>query len=64
MYRLTVSKTVPNPNFEQQMKTYVDRSGYGMVPQSPDREVVDRVLEVELTDAEFAAIKKAVLGVL
>lgn len=58
-YKLTITKIVENPNYEEEKK---DSRGYGYQngnPISKFRE--ETALTVELTDKEFTAIKKAVI---
>lgn len=68
-YRLTIEQFGANPNYETEMESYREssrrRNDYmghdsSMYPP-PSREAVVKVLSVEVTDAEFAAIKKAAL---
>jgi hypothetical protein len=64
-YRLTITRLEANPNFETEMTKWerARDSRFGVIADGgypvPTMEV--RKLEVEITDEEFAAVKKAVL---
>jgi len=66
-YRLTIEQFVPNPNYSEELKKYNDDRRYGTgggynTSGPPVPENVVKVLGVEVTDVEFAAIKKAALA--
>ena len=71
-YKLTITRTHPNENFEAEMRAVVEeqrregffRTGYTPQTKIPQPEITEKSLEVDLTEAEFAAIKKAVLEIL
>lgn len=64
-YRLTIEQFAPNANYSEELKKWnEDRRRYGGFPNgfgdgAPQPETVVKVLTVEVTDIEFAAIKKA-----
>lgn len=66
MYRLQVTKFVKNEGFEKEMEEYRDRTKYGygsgMDIEHPVDTREERRLEVELSDEEYEAVKKAVLS--
>lgn len=64
MYKLLITKTVENKNYEEQMIEYKEKSKYTnfMSERIPEREIIERTLEIELTDEEYKAIKKAALN--
>ena len=68
MYKLTVTKLVPNENYEEEVKNYNERfRGYNPskleISDYPSRTRPEKSLEVELTDEEFTKVKRAVLEV-
>ena len=65
MIILKITKTEPNPKFDQEYEEYrKNRNGYqfdngnGAVPR---KEFPVGILEVEITDQQFEAIRKAVI---
>ena len=66
MYRLTIIKFESNEKYEEELEEWKNRRGtaYGTFNETPSREKETRSLSVDLTDEEFAAIKKAVLEVM
>lgn len=68
MYTVVITKSRDNPNFDAQLKDYKERSEsrYGNPVQVPypDARIEEKALSVTLTDEEFAAVKKACLGVM
>lgn len=70
MYRLTVQKFVENKEISAELMEHqkaLDRfmNGYGdRHPVPPEIYLRGRTLTIDLTDEEFAAVKKAVLGVM
>ncbi len=65
-YKLTITRTKPNDQFEAQLKEYRDKMDrpYQQQLAYPERDIVEKTLETTLTEAEFAAIKKAALEVM
>jgi hypothetical protein len=65
LIKLTVAKEVENPDYDAQVRALDHRRLYSgdfnMV--SVDKFVLKTVLETELTEEEYKAIKKAVLEV-
>jgi hypothetical protein len=62
-YRLTVEQFEPNPDFAKELAEYNARERYmGNDKSYPTAERQVRVLTCELTDEEFAAVKKAALA--
>lgn len=60
-YKVTITKTRPNENFAAELKEYSNRSSWQNGAPMPVADIVEKSLEVTLTDEEFAAIKKAAL---
>ncbi len=66
MYKLSVKTLEENPNFEEEMSEYKNksRSNYfnpnGAISM-PEKYREVKALEVELTDSQFDAIRKAVI---
>lgn len=64
MYTITVVKKVPNPNFEEEIKTYEQHSRYRNMnndPEYPQKEISSNALMVQLTEDEYQVVKKAVI---
>jgi hypothetical protein len=66
MYKLYITKSVENENYEEQKKEYLERNRYNTrynddVPFSKTIQV--KSLEVELTDEEFKKLKSGVLSI-
>jgi len=62
MIKLNITKTVPNPKYDEEYKEYKERSKYNYeVRELPMREFDVGVLSVEITDEQFEAIRKAVI---
>lgn len=57
-YKLTITKIVENPNYEEDKK---ESRAYGFTNTTPQKFREEIALTVELTDSEFATIKKAVI---
>lgn len=60
MYRLTITKYVENPSYEAELEER-KRSYHSM--SYPEKNIEVKSLVVELTDEEFAKMKKEVLTV-
>lgn len=60
MYKLTITKYVENPNYEEELEER--KRSYQSLPY-PEQIKEVRSLVVELTDEEFAKMKKEVLTV-
>lgn len=66
-YKLTIIKRVPNPNLSEEIKEQQRRDQeqryHGVFDQRMNVPLLveDRVLDVTLTEAEYLAIRKAVL---
>lgn len=65
MYKITIKRLIENPKFEEERKEInygrsrdIPYEGYG------NRLFEEKVLEVELTEDEFKAVKKAVIDVM
>lgn len=58
MYKVTVTKETPNPNYEEDVK----RSAYSY-QGSPSKVITVDVLVVDLTEKEFSAMKRAIIEV-
>jgi hypothetical protein len=65
MYRLRIEKFIPNPNYKEELKT-ADMTGMFWRPGAPgpQLETIVRSLEVEITDEQFEAVRKAVIAVM
>lgn len=64
MYKITITKTEPNPHYEEESKKW-ESMGYGRVNGTmPQPENKVKVLDSTLTDEEFQAVKKACLEVM
>lgn len=68
MYKLTVKKNIPNPNFNQaELDRYIkSRNGRYMLyeeftPNELDKEIEATILTAELTEEEFRAMKKSII---
>jgi len=62
MYKLTITKTVENPDYKEQLKLYNDKwSGSNM--DYPQKYIPERSLEVELTDEEFTKLKSETIKI-
>ena len=62
-YRLIVTALEDNPSYAEQYKTYLERSCYSSSAPPVER-FERRSLEIELTDEEYRAVRKAVVGVM
>lgn len=64
-YKLTITRSVPNPKFDAERALRRSRGGDYFIgehdPSVYEPMLVERVLDVEITDAEFIAVKRAVL---
>lgn len=60
MYKLTITKYVENPNYEEELEER--KKSYHSIPY-PEQIKEVKALVVELTDEEFAKMKKEVLTV-
>ena len=60
MYKLTITKYVENTNYEAELK---ESQRYGSLGKYPEKHTEVKSLVVELTDEEFAKMKKEVLTV-
>lgn len=62
-YRITIERTEPDPNYAEEIKQYKDNMQWGnnfnKVP--PKMERITNALMVELTEAQYNAVKAAVL---
>jgi hypothetical protein len=63
MYRLTVEKFSENPNFELEKKRYQGEQQF-YNSTGPSEYFLSKALTVELTDAEFQLVKKAVVEIM
>lgn len=64
LYTLTVTKFRENPSYAEQQTEYDRKRQYGNtfdLPNAPLPLLQDRELTVTLTEAEYQAVKKAVL---
>ena len=59
MIKIEITRVRDNPNFETEMGEYNKRSHYGgiQVPY-PDKTIVDKVLNTEITEEEFIKKRK------
>lgn len=68
MYKLTVQKTIPNPNFSQKtLDEYHESHRYGdqdFRPATMSKEIDTTILVVELGEEEFNAMKKSIIETL
>ena len=73
-YQIKIIKTEKNPEFVQQMEMYKEKNKYNsmgrmnyddgqMDPSYPREEIAKNVLIVELTDEQYAVVKKEVIKV-
>lgn len=67
-YQITIVKTEPNPNLEKDKERYESERRMGMYNRGdmvapPQEEVRKNVLMVELSEAEYKAVKTGVLKV-
>ncbi len=61
-YKLTNTKSMPNPDYAEQLKEYERSKNYGYgAAIFPSQQNQERVLEVEVTDEMFSAIRRACL---
>ncbi|MFA5185380.1 MAG: hypothetical protein WC551_02745 [Patescibacteria group bacterium] len=67
MYKITITKLEPNPNYVQDKKEWNSRNESirynGPITEPPDEEKETRVLSTTLTDEEFDSVRKACLGI-
>lgn len=65
MYRLRIEKFVENPTYREELKQ-ADMTGMFYRPGAPgpQPETIIRSLEVEITDEQFEAVRKAVIAVM
>jgi hypothetical protein len=65
MYKITITKLVENPNYEDEKKS---AKTYATILEREyaisDKMINERILETTLTEEEFQAVKKAVLEVM
>ena len=62
MIKLSITKMVDNPDYEELFKEWKRQNNYGSMNLScPSRQVLDTSMEVQITDKQFEAIRKAVL---
>jgi len=61
-YRLTITKFVPNPNYDKEMEEYENRNRYNR-PNSehPVSTLEEKLMYVTLDEKQYEAVKKAVL---
>jgi len=64
MYKITITKFVDNPKYDEEMVEYKEKTRYGYNVQYPKATLEERVLESSFTDEEFKAVKKAVLEIM
>ena len=66
MYRLTVEKFVDPKEVSKREQEFVKRhtNQYGQCPDTHEDFRFEKAITCSLTDEEFAAVKKAVLGVM
>jgi len=64
-YKLKVLKTEDNPDFEEDLRRWREDIRYprfnSEIQNEPPREFIRNAMEVELTDEQFEAVKKAVI---
>lgn len=63
LYRLTVEKLVENPNYATERKCF-EAELHHYEAKVPEKVLLDKSLVVDLTEAEFQAVKKATLEVM
>ena len=68
-YKLNITKLEPNPEYEQQLKDYRENERYrGQWNQQdkpfPAAQLTVQVLDVEVTEAAFQAIRRACIEVI
>ena len=65
MIKLNITRYQDNENFDDELKNYKEGARYGnnMLNNSdfPKREVELQAMEVEITETQFEAIRKAVI---
>lgn len=61
-YKITITRTVPNPNYKEELEVFKDRSsryGYGQNISEPQLEIEENSLFTILNEEQFAAVRKA-----
>lgn len=74
MIKITISRTVANPSYDAEFKDFQENSrrpyergpefemtSSGEYKYGPKKTIVESVLEVELTEEQYAAVKKATI---
>jgi len=65
MIKLQITRYKENENFEEEVKIYRERNraymSTGFDDDFPKKEIENKILEVEVTEEQFEAIRKAVL---
>ena len=64
MLKLQITRYKKNENFTEELKEFKERSRYSMRnidERFPEKEKLDKVLDVEVTEEQFEAIRKAVI---
>lgn len=62
-YKLQIFKDRPNPNYQKQLEKWENQNYYNRDIQIPEEFFQEKILECELTDEEYKAVKKACLEV-
>lgn len=64
MYNITIHKYEDNPDYDPEKVKQRNQWGMDRDPMISEKSIMTKSLEVDLTDEEFAAVKKAVLEVM
>ena len=60
-YKIYVEKREKNEKYAEEYKDWQGRMNYGYSPPAPQEFIIDRVLEVVLTDEEFKRAKTEII---
>jgi hypothetical protein len=64
MIKLNIQKLVDNINYEQQLEEYKSNKDYywNNKGEYPNKQIVECILDVEITDKQFEAIRKEIIN--
>lgn len=65
MIKITITKTTKNEKYAEECKDFANNRVYGFPEKEyPQKENIDKVLEVELTEEEFQIFKRQILEII
>lgn len=63
-YKVKIERFVDNPNYDSEYGLWYEKNRYNSLQTTPpDKKIVQRVLEVDLTEEEFNRVKNSVITV-